>query len=207
MVSLVIGGAASHDSVLATEVVGVGSQYDAPTGLDFQQEQALCLTVGVQTGEQDWTGSLNVSRREAGVAMEEADAVSWLTNAAVAGDPVAMVALCDALWKGWDMPENKAEAVLWYRKSALEGYAAGMSRLGVCLREGAGVARDEAEAASWFKRAAKAGDGMAMVDLGDALMKGEGVPEDKASAVLWYWKAAHAGRDSACLRLRRLALA
>ncbi|MBI1385812.1 MAG: SUMF1/EgtB/PvdO family nonheme iron enzyme [Rhizobiales bacterium] len=127
-------------------------------------------------------------------AEQHEEAVRLYTEAAEAGEPIAMVNLGNKYLEGRGVDTDEAAALAWYRKAANAGEPWGMYELGQfyrhradvqSIRNGVPYAETPAEARRWYVMAANAG-------LVDAMLKmGNIVPDHEAKD--WYRKAADAG--------------
>ncbi len=106
------------------------------------------------------------------------------------GDPAAMLAQAETLWRNPSQEADRTNAVTWFTRAAQAGNAEAKFRLGQLWAEGATGAPDLTEAARWYRRAARQGFGPAQLALGRACLKGEGVEADAVEAVVWLKLAA-----------------
>ncbi|RCS59692.1 tetratricopeptide repeat protein [Parvibium lacunae] len=83
--------------------------------------------------------------------------VSWLSKAALKGEPVAQFHYARALQKGWGMPRDLASAALWYELASNQAYRAADYELGLCYWYGLGIPADQQKARKYLERARQAG--------------------------------------------------
>ncbi len=125
-------------------------------------------------------------------ALDQLESQRWLTAAAHAGQPEALLTwstqvrasqpelAADALRRAAEAGLAQAqfqhaeelskrldgpaqrEAIAWYRRAAEQGHATAQCAIGVAYRQGRGVERDEQQAREWLERAAAQGDGRAL---------------------------------------------
>ena len=125
-------------------------------------------------------------RGETGL-VDDFDAVSWLRQAAEAGNVDAMLALGEMSvgTRGGLTPDD---AVRYYKMAADRGDTQAMRALSTLAGEGLGVRQDPRVAAAWEETAAGNGDVEAMRRRGEALMD-----TDPVAALRWLEEAARAG--------------
>ena len=95
----------------------------------------------------------------AGVANDEAQAVSWYRKAAEQGLAQAQYNLGVCHEYGTGVPKDFVQGVSWYRKAAEQGHAKAQFYLGFCYSMGEGVARDQIEAYAFYSLAAITDEG------------------------------------------------
>lgn len=86
--------------------------------------------------------------------------VHYYTQAALRGDPVAMLGLCAWYLLGAEpaFSKDENEAFQWAYKAAIAGYAKAQFTLGYFYEHGKGCSVDDTEAWKWYERAAKNDD-------------------------------------------------
>lgn len=86
--------------------------------------------------------------------------VHYYTQAALRGDPVAMLGLCAWYLLGAEpaFSKDESEAFQWAYKAAIAGYAKAQFTLGYFYEHGKGCSVDETAAWKWYERAAKNND-------------------------------------------------
>jgi localization factor PodJL len=116
-----------------------------------------------------------------------------LTDAAEAGDPVALFEIGARYTEGRGVASDLSEAANWYRLSADRGFPPAQYRLGNLFEKGTGIERDLDKALAYYEQAAAAGNASAMHNLAVLNASGaEGGP-DYAAAADWFKKAAELG--------------
>lgn len=123
----------------------------------------------------------------------------WLTDAAEAGDAIAMSNLAEVyLSNRWVAPDP-ALHLHWLTRAAEAGSAPAAERLSMYYRMGLFVQTDGERADDYLRRAAEAGAVEAQHSLAEKL-----VDRDPASAVAWYQRAIDQGHTGAMIDLGRL---
>lgn len=109
--------------------------------------------------------------------------VHYYTQAALRGDPIAMLGLCAWYLLGAEpaFSKDENEAFQWAHKAAIAGYGKAQFTLGYFYEHGKGCDVNEAAAGKWYERAAKNKDERAINK-----MKGKGGADGKES--LRYYK-------------------
>ena len=132
-----------------------------------------------------------------GVAINKAQGVVCLTNAAKLEYAPAMYLLGQCYEKGDGVAQDKQLALSWYRRAADLGNAPAQYQLAAHLTYGWGMKRDLASAVQWYLLSATQGHAPAQYQLGDCFAKGWGVKPDLVQAVSWWGKAAQQGHQDA----------
>jgi hypothetical protein len=132
-----------------------------------------------------------------GVAINKAQGVVCLTNAAKLEYAPAMHLLGQCYEKGDGIAQDKQLALSWYRRAADLGNASAQCQLAAHLTYGWGIKRDLASAVQWYLLSAAQGHAPAQYQLGDCFAKGWGVKPDLVQAVSWWEKAAQQGHQDA----------
>jgi hypothetical protein len=131
-------------------------------------------------------------------------AMDLLRQAAISGDPRAMLDLGEACRDGDGISKDLKEAVMWFRKAADAGNSSGMVLLGAMYLMGDGVSASDEEAAKWFQKAANAKNAAGLYDLATMYEGGRGVPLSLEKAKELYRKSAELGNSEAQRRLAAL---
>ncbi len=112
-----------------------------------------------------------------------------ITQAAAAGDPVALFQLASAKLDAGDGKEG----VKLMRQAAERGLPIAQYRMGKIYEDGILVPKDEAAARRWTERAANGGNRRAMHNLAMLYAEGQGVPQSYEKAAKWFQQAALLG--------------
>ncbi len=112
-----------------------------------------------------------------------------ITQAAAAGDPVALFQLASAKLDAGDGEEG----VKLMRQAAERGLPIAQYRMGKIYEDGALVPKDENAARRWTERAANGGNRRAMHNLAMLYAEGQGVPQSYEKAAKWFQQAALLG--------------
>ena len=132
-----------------------------------------------------------------GVAVNLADAVKYLTQAAEKGQAVAQYRLGTLYEHGQGVVIDPAKAAHWYELSAAQGNRKAMHNLAVVYAS----KKDMADAARWFAKAAALGLPDSQFNLAILYEKGGGVPQSLADAFKWYAIAAATGDAESATRM------
>lgn len=99
--------------------------------------------------------------------------VHYYTQAALRGDPVAMLGLCAWYLLGAEpaFSKDENEAFQWAHKAAVAGYAKAQFTLGYFYEHGKGCSADKTASLKWYQRAAKNNDERAINKLKKTNMK------------------------------------
>ncbi|WP_029619490.1 peptidoglycan-binding protein [Pseudorhizobium marinum] len=116
-----------------------------------------------------------------------------LTDAAEAGDPVALFEIGARYTEGRGVAVDLSEAATWYRLSADRGFPPAQYRLGNLFEKGTGIERDLDKAMTYYQQAAAAGNASAMHNLAVLNASGAEGELDYAAAADWFKKAAELG--------------
>ena len=116
-----------------------------------------------------------------------------LTDAAEAGDPLALFEIGVRYTDGRGVAADPSEAANWYKLAADRGFAPAQYRLANLFEKGTGVTRDMDKAISYYRQAADAGNASAMHNLAVLHASGAAGEPDYATAVEWFRKAADLG--------------
>jgi TPR repeat protein len=120
-------------------------------------------------------------------------AISLYREAALAGEPRAMLNLSGIYYRGEVVTQNEKEGFSWLVKAAEAGLPMAQVALGRRYLNGEGVDQDDAKARDWFAKAAKADHAQAQAYLGWMYASGRGVEIDQKLATDLYLKAARDG--------------
>jgi localization factor PodJL len=116
-------------------------------------------------------------------------AVTYLTQAAEKGQPVAQYRLGTLYERGQGVTMDPGKASHWYERSAAQGNRKAMHNLAVLYA----AKKDMTGAARWFVKAASLGLSDSEFNLAVLYERGDGVPQSLAEAFKWYSIAAAAG--------------
>ncbi len=171
--SIAIGIASLQKDGISVDVKAVGR--------DVERGSVLAKTVGallLATGN--------------GVKKDEALAVKWFEQAAIAGHPYAQATLGELYLLGWGPLEaDPAMAAKWMKSAAMQGLREAKTSYGAMLVAGKGVEKNEEEAFRWIRSAAQENEARAQLMMAmDALAKG-----DRENASQWFYRAAENGDD------------
>ncbi|HEY4941955.1 MAG TPA: TetR family transcriptional regulator [Rhizomicrobium sp.] len=166
----------------------------APTALDRLSARALSGDAAAQ---------LQVGMRYLNATPKNvAEAMRWVTLAAVHGQPVAQYLLGTLDAQG--TPADAAKALQWYEAAALQGNRKAMHALAVAYAEGLGTAKSPSEAVRWFSRAAGFGYVDSQFNLAVLYERGDGVPQSLLDAYKWYAVAGRQGDAESRSRIEAL---
>lgn len=137
-----------------------------------------------------------------GVPVDGPQAVSWLRQAAAAGNPQAMLTLGDVQRQGRFVPPAPREAAELYGAAlAIERSTGALLRNADMLASGEGGRVDVEQAVGLYREAAGRGSASAKLKLGRLLMRGGPVQRDPAEARVLLEEAVRAGDTKAPLLL------
>ena len=132
-----------------------------------------------------------------GVAVNFADAVKYLSQAAEKGQALAQYRLGALYEHGQGVAIDPVKAAHWYELSANQGNRKAMHNLAVAYAS----KKDMVDAARWFAKAAALGLPDSQFNLAILYEKGDGVPQSLADAFKWYAIAAGAGDAESATRM------
>ncbi len=133
--------------------------------------------------------------------VDDARAVRWLRQGALAGHREAQFELGVMLQTGKGVAQDEVEAVEWFRRAAAQQYEHALLRLGFAHLEGRGASRRKDLAVSYFRKAAELGNSDGADKFAQCLAAGEGIPQDDVAAVAWFRHAEKSGHLAASARL------
>ena len=159
------------------------------SGADTAQDP-VSLSAGVDKNSLAAHLARGKKRREAG---DYSGAAKAFEPAAIAGDPVAQVAIGDLYLYGKGVEQSYVKAHGWYVKAVKLGNAQAQHMLGVLYSNGWGVKRDSNLAMSWFEQSAQQGWAPGQYQLGLLLLNAQTDPAQMADGLQWIRKAAMQG--------------
>ena len=127
--------------------------------------------------------------------------LSYLEQAASAGNMLAQRTLGDLLILGKGIAQDKVRGIDLLHRSASQGYPPAQLSLGYSYDYGDGVPTDPAKAMEFYLAAAEAGMTKAQLIAADRYRRGIGVPVDDAAAFRWTAAAADSGDGEALYRM------
>jgi hypothetical protein len=123
--------------------------------------------------------------------------VSFMRDAAEAGQPEAMYQLAQAIRLGIAAPPDPVGARAWYEKADAAGQADAANQLGTEYERGsAGRTIDPVRAVEYYRKAAERGSDKGAYNLGAAYFNGFGVARDDDKAKFWLDKAVAINADA-----------
>ncbi|MDR1205645.1 MAG: relaxase MobL [Peptococcaceae bacterium] len=198
--------AQSHDDKLQYRLGrmledGVGTATDVPATIRYYEQAAEVHNVYAQ-----YRLARLILADSAATAERAAQAVAWLSEAAVCGG-VAAYALGKLCRDGSYVAKDAARAVSLFTQAAESesgGYAA--YALGKLYLQGEDIPKDATEAVRWLTQSADQGNSYAQYALAMVYLKDEEIPKDVARALPLLRQSADAGNEHALYRLGRLYL-
>jgi TPR repeat protein len=136
-----------------------------------------------------------------GVAVDEAEAVRWLTHSADAGDLESRYSLGYMIYTGRGAEQDSAQAAYHWRIAGNAGHADSLANLGTLYFYGDGVDEDRVEATRLFGLAAREGSCEGRLKLAVAYKHGFGTTCDERAALQWMHAAAACGSVEAKFQL------
>ena len=139
-----------------------------------------------------------------GVAVNDGEAVRWLTDAAQHGEALAQYRLGTFYERGRGVTTDNAQAFFWYKQAATSGNSKAMHNLAVAYADGLGTDKNFTEAARWFRSAAELGLTDSQFNLAVLYERGLGVAVSQPEAYKWYVIAAAGGDAESKIRANAL---
>lgn len=160
---------------------------------DFEEVRACALR-----GDSDAALVLGFALLDGlGCEVDTAQAVTFLKQAADAGDSVAMNCLGFLAGEGGDQQEE----LRWFQRAVEAGNVRAMTNLAESYRYGRSVEKDEKRALELYQRAAEHGYPLAMNILGTLYENGRATAQDHSLALQWYQRASEKGDSRATANL------
>lgn len=188
--------AAKAGNIYAILGLAYGSQY----GIDrqFDPEKAIQLyktSANMGCARAKWELA-KIYRDGEIVEPNPYEFIHWLTAAADAEIPEAMMDLALRYIRGVLVMKDLPTAYSWIKKVAALGYPQGEFYLGIAYLHGTYLAQNLAESDKYLRRAREHGNAEFYLDMGRKLEFGlEGVELDLQMAKVWYKYAADMGSD------------
>jgi len=129
-----------------------------------------------------------------------AEALTACTDAANAGNAVAMRILGGMYDRGTGLKEDAAQAFIWYKRAAPND-AEAQFELSRLYELGRGTPQDKKANIQALRGAASKGHQQATLTLASRLENGAGMDRDYNEAAIWYTRAAERGSANAMLKL------
>jgi TPR repeat protein len=128
------------------------------------------------------------------VKQSDAEAVKWISRAAVAGnDDGQFLLAAGQMTEAANVKKDYASALQWARKGVARGDMKAQYIFYTAYFYGRGVKQDKAEALKWLQKSADQGFFAAVYELAEMYKRGEIVNQDDAKAFKLYRKAAAEG--------------
>ncbi len=156
--------------------------------------RVIAQAVAARGGNREAAYALGCAyERGEGVPVLEDDAATWITRAAEAGIPDAMLHLGELCLCGWGVEPDEERAFALFSAVAALGDVRGEYRLGLCYLNGVGVVADPTRAIYHLSRAARWSYAPALYRLGLLYRDGIGTDPDACMALRYLYRACRRG--------------